>query len=126
MLELIPALPDNVVGVVAKGEVTKEDYEQRLVPAVEEVLAAHDKARLLYVLGAEFTGFTGGAMWEDGKVGLGHIGRWERIAVVARQAWVRHAVNAVGYLIPGEVKVFDLADEADAAAWVTEPTGVGS
>jgi hypothetical protein len=38
---------------------------------------------------------------------------------VAREAWVRHAVNAFGYLIPGEVKVFDLADEADAAAWVT-------
>jgi hypothetical protein len=25
----------------------------------------------------------------------------------------------IGYLIPGEVKVFDLADEADAAAWIT-------
>jgi hypothetical protein len=119
MLELIPALPDNVVGVVAKGEVTKEDYEQRLIPAVEQTLAAHDKARLLYVLGAEFTGFSGGAMWEDGKLGLGHITRWERIAVVAREAWVRHAINVFGYLIPGEVKVFDLADEADAAAWIT-------
>jgi hypothetical protein len=29
MIELIPALPDNVVGVVAKGEVTTDDYEQR-------------------------------------------------------------------------------------------------
>jgi hypothetical protein len=119
MLELIPALPDNVVGIVAKGEVTAADYHDRLVPAVEEALAQHDKVRLLYVLGAEFTGFSGGAMWEDGKLGLGHIGRWERIAVVAREAWVRHAVNAFGYLIPGEVKVFDLADEADASAWVT-------
>jgi hypothetical protein len=119
MFEMIPALPDNVVGVVAKGEVTREDYEQRLVPAVEEALAAHDKLRLLYVLGAEFTGFSGGAMWEDGKLGLGHLGSWERIAVVAQQAWVRHAINAFGYLIPGEVKVFDLADEADASAWVT-------
>jgi hypothetical protein len=32
---------------------------------------------------------------------------------------VRHAVNVFGYLIPGEVRVFDLADEAVAAAWVT-------
>jgi SpoIIAA-like len=119
MIELIPALPDNVVGIVAKGEVTGNDYHDRIVPAVEQALAAHDKIRLLYVLGAEFTGFSGGAMWEDGKLGLGHLGRWERIAFVAREAWVRHAVNAFGYLIPGEVKVFDLADEADAAAWVT-------
>jgi SpoIIAA-like len=71
------------------------------------------------VLGADFTGFSGGAMWEDGKLGLGHITRWERIAVVAREAWVRHAVNAFGYLIPGEVMVFDLADEAGASAWIT-------
>jgi SpoIIAA-like len=119
MIELIPALPDNVIGFVAKGEVTREDYQQRIVPAVEQALAEHDKIRLLYVLGAEFTGFAGGAMWEDGKLGLGHLGRWERIALVAQEAWVRHAVNAFGYLIPGEVKVFDLADEADAAAWIT-------
>ena len=119
MIELIPAMPENVVGVVAKGEVTRDDYEQRLIPAVEAALAGHDKIRLLYVLGADFTGFSGGAMWEDGKVGLGHITRWERIAVVAREAWIRHAVNAFGYLIPGEVKAFDLADEADASAWIT-------
>jgi hypothetical protein len=119
MIEMIPALPDNVVGFVAKGEVTRDDYHDRIVPAIEDALATHDKIRLLYVLGAEFTGFSGGAMWEDGKLGLGHLGSWERIAFVAKEAWVRHAVNAFGYLIPGEVKVFDLADEADAAAWVT-------
>jgi hypothetical protein len=119
MIELIPALPDNVVGLIAKGEVTAADYHDMIVPAVEQALADHDKVRLLYVLGHEFTGFSGGAMWADGKLGIGHIGRWERIAVVAREAWVRHAINAFGYLIPGEVKVFDLADEADAAAWVT-------
>jgi hypothetical protein len=119
MIELIPALPTNVVGIVAKGEITAADYQERLVPAVEAALGEHDKVRLLYVLGAEFTGFSGGAMWEDGKVGLGHLGRWERIALVAEEAWVRHAVNAFGYLIPGEVKVFDLAHEADAAEWIT-------
>ena len=119
MIELIPALPSNVVGLVAKGEVTAADYHDRIEPAVEQALAEHDKIRFLYVLGAEFTGFSGGAMWEDGKLGLGHVGKWERIAVVAREAWVRHAVNVFGYLIPGEVKVFDLADEADAAEWIT-------
>jgi hypothetical protein len=119
MIELIPALPSNVVGLVAKGEVAAADYHDRIEPAVEQALAEHDKIRFLYVLGAEFTGFSGGAMWEDGKLGLGHVGKWERIAVVAREAWVRHAVNAFGYLIPGEVKVFDLADEADAAEWIT-------
>lgn len=119
MFEMIPALPDNVIGFVAKGDVTSEDYEQVLIPAIEDALETNDKIRLLYVLGADFTGFSGGAMWDDGKVGLEHLTRWEKIALVSDKPWIRHAVNAFGYLIPGKVKVFDLADEADASAWVT-------
>jgi hypothetical protein len=38
---------------------------------------------------------------------------------VSDQAWVRHAINVFGYLIPGEVKAFELEDEADASAWIT-------
>ena len=119
MIEQIANLPDNVVGFVAKGEVTSDDYQQRLVPAIERALAAHDKIRLLYVLGGDFTGYSGGAMWEDGKVGMEHLTRWERIAVVSNQPWIRHAVNILGYLIPGQVRAFELADEDDATAWIT-------
>ncbi len=119
MIEMIPALPEHVIGFVAKGEVTKADYEDVLEPAVAEALQSHDKLRLLYVLGADFTGYSGGAAWEDGKLGLAHLTRWEKIAVVSDQDWVRHTVNVFGYLIPGKVKVFSLAEEADASEWVT-------
>src|SRR5262249_36812197 len=43
-------------------------------------------------------------MWEDGELGLSHLGRWERIAVVASEPWVRHAVNVFGYLSPERSK----------------------
>ncbi|MEZ5140971.1 MAG: STAS/SEC14 domain-containing protein [Acidimicrobiales bacterium] len=119
MIELIPGLPDNVVGFVAKGEVRAEDYEQVLAPAVDDALGRHDKLRLLYVLGADFTGYSGGATWEDGKLGMRHLTSWEKIAVVSDKDWVRHTVNVLGYLIPGQVKVFAVADEADASEWVT-------
>ena len=119
MFEMIPALPDNVIGFVVKGKVTSDDYEKVLTPAIESALENNEKIRLLYVLGADFTGFSGGAMWEDGQLGLEHITRWDRIALVSDKEWIRHAVNAFGYLIPGKVKVFDLDDEADASAWVT-------
>jgi SpoIIAA-like len=119
MIEPISALPENVVGFVAEGDVTAEDYEQRLVPAIERALASHDKIRLLYVLGSDFTGYSGRAIWDDGKVGMQHLTRWERIAVVSDQQWIRHSVNVFGYLIPGEVKAFELADQDAATAWVT-------
>lgn len=119
MIEMIPGLPDHVIGFVAKGEVTAADYEEVLEPAIEDALARHDRLRLLYVLGADFTGYSGGAAWEDGKVGMAHLTKWEKIAVVSDKDWVRHTVNVVGYLIPGKVKVFSVAEEADASEWVT-------
>ena len=35
MIELIPNLPDNVLGFCTKGEVTVEEYETVVIPAVE-------------------------------------------------------------------------------------------
>ncbi len=34
MLTTIPELPDNVIGLTAKGEVTRSDYREVLEPAV--------------------------------------------------------------------------------------------
>ena len=73
MIEMLSDLPDNVLGVEAKGEVTGGDYEQVLVPEIEERLARHDKIRLVYVLGEEFDGYSAGAMWDDTKVGMEHL-----------------------------------------------------
>jgi hypothetical protein len=120
MLELIPDLPDNVVGVRAVGDVEDDDYEDVLVPAVEAALAGHDKIRLLYVLGAEYEGFEPGAMWEDTKLGARTLGSYERIAVVTDGQWIRRAVKAFGWMIPGEVRVFPLAGLAAATDWVGE------
>lgn len=119
MIELIPSLPENVIGFVAKGEVTRKDYVEVLEPAVADVLKSHDKVRILYVLGKDFTGFSGGAAWEDGKLGMGHLSKWEKIAVVSDQPWIRHATNALGYMIPGKVRTFTVAEEADASEWIT-------
>ncbi len=119
MIEMIPALPDNVVGFVAKGEVTREDYENTIDPAVERALEQHDKIRLLYVLGAGFTGCSPGAMWADGKIGMKHFTRWERMAVVTDKDWIRHTIESVGWLMPAKLRTFHVSEEADASEWVT-------
>lgn len=119
MIEMIPGLPDNVVGFVGKGEVTREDYENTLDPEVERALGKHDKIRLLYVLGKDFTGISGGAMWADGKIGMKHFDRWERMAVVSDKDWIRHTIDAVGWLLPARVRTYTVDDEADASEWIT-------
>lgn len=80
MLERIGDLPDNVLGFKASGEVTGDDYRSVLIPAVETALKGESKLRLLYILGPEVTGMSAGAAWQDTKVGLGHMTRWEKVA----------------------------------------------
>lgn len=121
MIELIPGLPDNVLGMEAKGEVTGEDYARVLIPAIERQLEGRDRIRVLYVLGPEFSGYSAAAMWDDAKVGMTHPFSWERIAVVTDHDAYRRLVNGFGFLIPGQVRVFPVAELEDAKAWVSAP-----
>lgn len=118
-LELMDGLPDQVVAVRAVGEVDDDDYEEVLEPAIADALSRHDKIRLMYVLGPEFTGYDADAMWKDTKLGAKTFTSYERMAVVTDTAWLRRTVKAFGWLIPGDVRVFPY-DELDAArTWIT-------
>ncbi len=117
MIRVLEGLPEHVLGVEASGTVTDDDYEKVLIPAVREKLDAVGKFRFIYVLGDEFDSWTFGAMWEDAKLGVGDLKAWEKMAVVSDKDWVKHMVKAFGWLIPGEVRVFELAELDDAKAW---------
>jgi len=119
MMELLGDLPDNVIGVRAVGEVEEEDYEDVLVPAIQDRLTRHDKVRLLYVLDDEFAGYEGGAMWEDTKLGLKTFSSYDRMAIVTNTDWIRRTVKAFGWLIPGEVHVFHTDALEEARSWIT-------
>jgi hypothetical protein len=116
----ITGLPDGVVGIRGTGEITEDDYEHVLIPAVEAALADHDKIRLLYVLGPGFEGMEGDAMWEDTKVGMHHLFSFERMACVTDVEWMRRGIVAFGFLMPGKVKAFGLAEEDAARAFIAE------
>ena len=119
MIEVIEGLPDGVVGLEAVGEVTAEDYESVAMPAIEQARAGGEKVRLLYVLGEGFGGYTAGAMWDDTKLGLAHPFSWEKIAVVTDEGTLRTMVKGFGWLIPGEVRLFSVAELEDAKGWVS-------
>jgi SpoIIAA-like len=118
MMELMSDLPDHVVGIVASGEVTARDYETVLMPAVEDRLGRHGKLRFIYRLDPAFTGFTAGAMWDDAKLGVAHFSAWERIAVVTDVDWIAGAARLFGFAMPCPVRVFPLAQVADAMRWI--------
>ena len=118
MIRIIDDLPDNVLGFEAVGEVEDDDYEDVLIPAVEGLLQNQDKVRILYVLGEDFEKYEADAMWEDAKMGMHHLGQWERIAVVTDHKGYQRSIKAFGFLMPGEVKVYPLSELAAARAWI--------
>ena len=69
MIEILKNFPDNVIALSCEGQVTKEDYDGILVPAILKALKRHDKVRLFYKTSANFTGYDPGAIWEDLKIG---------------------------------------------------------
>ena len=112
--------PPEVLAFTCGGLLTALDYRQVLEPAIEE--AARDNAglRLLYRIDKDFAGVEPGAMFEDARVGFAHLTQWERIAVVTDISWIAFGVQAFGFLTPGKVRTFRLAEMDQAKAWIAE------
>jgi hypothetical protein len=118
MIEHLAGFPDNVVAVVCRGRVTGDDYKTVLLPAVMKALKSHDKLRLYYETATDFAGLDAYAMWEDFKVGMEHLTRWERIAVVTDVEWIRHTVRFFSFLMPGTTRLFSRTEAVKAREWV--------
>ena len=119
MIKLLPNLPANVIGIIASGEVTANDYETVLIPAIEAALKEHGGVRVLYQLGPDFTGFTSGAMWDDMRLGLAHLKAWEKLAIVTDLNWLTGATRLFGLVMPCPVKVFSNDEFAEAVNWIS-------
>lgn len=118
MIEHLKGFPDNVLAFVCSGRVTKAEYDTVLVPAVRAALKAHDKLRIYYETAANFRGIAPDAVWEDFKVGMEHLTRWERAAVVTDVNWIKHTVQFFNFLMPGQMKIFPRSEAARAREWI--------
>jgi hypothetical protein len=120
MIRLIEGLPNGVVGFEVVGEIRWDDYTTVLDPALDSALASNHRIRLLYVLGSEFEGFGEGSMLEDTKASVSHWTKFEKIAVVTDHKTYSDGVKALGWMMPGRLRTFSIADRLDAETWVTE------
>jgi len=114
MIELIHGLPRNVVGITTRGRVTREDWDDVLLPAIDEALRRHDKVRLYYEIASRYPG----AGWDVLDLATDKL---ERIAVVSDAAWVKWTANALCFLITSKVRVFTKEEEEESRTWITDP-----
>ena len=116
MIKELSDMPSGVIGFEASGKMRAEDYRDVVLPALERAAAAGE-VRFVIVI-PDFDGMSGGALWQDLKVGVEHWRAWKRIALVTDIEWMKHMTSLFGWMTPGEVKTFPLAQQGEAIEWV--------
>ncbi len=118
--EILDGYPDDVIAFRAEGDITREDYEETLIPLAQEKIKTHKKIKLLYWIGEGFESFSAGAMWDDARFGLSHFSDFSKIAVVSDVDWIRTSVKVFAPLMPATVQVFHNAEIDDAKEWISK------
>lgn len=119
MIEVLPDMPQGVHGIRVSGRISGDDIRS-FKPEMDQMLAASE-IRFVEVIAPDYEGFGRGGLVEDLKQGFGllfeHHAAFKRIAVVSDREWVAHTLHAVSWLVPGELRIFELAELDQAKEW---------
>ncbi|HET8755521.1 MAG TPA: STAS/SEC14 domain-containing protein [Solirubrobacteraceae bacterium] len=114
-------MPAGTLGFRAAGEIEREDYDTVLVPELRRAVESGEGLRTLYVI-EDLDEVEPGALWADSKLGfdLGvrHHQAWVRSAIVTDIPWMAHATKLFAWMMPGEARVFPLAELEEAKVWI--------
>ncbi|MGB7806629.1 MAG: STAS/SEC14 domain-containing protein [Actinomycetota bacterium] len=116
MLRPIDGLPEGVLGYEATGEIQASDYGDVLMPAVKEVWDRGEEVRIVLVF-EQWEGMSPGAAWDDLKMGFKNLRKWKRIALVTDLDWMITVTSLFGWMTPGELERFPVAERGAAIAW---------
>jgi hypothetical protein len=120
MIQQIEGLPSNIVGFKAMGEVTESDFTEIVMPKVKALIYKTDSLNYLLVLETSISNFTIGAWMKDAVMGVKHLTKWNRAAIVSDVEAIRNFTNFFSFLMPGEFKGFEHKDLQLAIDWVSE------
>lgn len=121
MIEVMNDLPPHVVGFRVTGKVTKEDYENVLMPAVDAQSKMFNKINFILCLNTHMSNYTFGAWIDDALVGLQHLTHWHKVAIISHSNVIKKMTNIFGHLVPGIYKGFQISKLEAAKEWVAEP-----
>ena len=123
MLQRISEMPPGTIGFEAVGEVEDDDWEHAVEPVLRSEIADGRKVRLLYLLGREARDVGSDAMAADTEFRARHATSFDRVAVVSDEDWMRPALRALSFLLPGKAKGFAVHDLPAAKAWLADGLG---
>jgi hypothetical protein len=113
-------MPAGTIGFEAIGEVEDDDWERAVEPVLRREIAGGKKVRLLYLLGPEARKVESDAVSADTGFRARHATSFERVAVVSDEDWMRPALRALSFLLPGKARGFPVHELSAAKAWLAE------
>ena len=126
MVELLNDFPTHVAAYRASGKVHKEEYEKVVMHRVDEVAEQFGKINFLVRLETDMDNYSFAAFLDYLKVSFEHFKKWNRMAIVSDEAWLRTAYNVLSVLVPGKIKGYPLREYEEAKQWVSAPLGEGT
>jgi hypothetical protein len=120
MFHIMPESAGKILGLRATGKLTDQDYQEVLLPTLENLLKQHGKIRLLCFLDEEFAGLEPGAMWEDAKFFFPHKDDFEKMAIVGGPKWIEVIMKLFAPLMQGEMRTFPQEQLPKAWQWLKD------
>lgn len=117
MITIIPEAPENVAAFNATGEVTKEDFDNLVLPRVKAKIEQFGELNYLMYLDTDLDNFTAGAWLEDALLGLKNLTKWNRAAILTDNQNVQNFTEIFSVLMPGEFKSFPKGNLYNAMYW---------
>ncbi|MDM8176486.1 MULTISPECIES: STAS/SEC14 domain-containing protein [Olivibacter] len=121
MLALMDNFPPHVVAYRAQGKVNGEEYKEIVVQRIAEVAKAYPQINFIVLLETGFEDYSLQALLEYIKVSFEHFSKWNRMAIVSDQQWVRKIYDILSPLVHGEIRTYRLEDQQIACEWVSAP-----
>lgn len=118
MIHHLDNLPTNIVGFKAIGEITEQDFSETVLPKVKELIEKTGQLNYLLVLETSLNNFTIGVWMKDVMMGIKHITKWKKAAIVSDVGAVRNFTDFFSYLMPGEFRGFEHKDLEKAIEWL--------
>lgn len=123
MITQIAGLAGNTAGFTLTGDITKEDYDNVVFPAVKQAKGDGKDINLLLVINTDLSNFTMGAWMKDALLGLQNLTKMNRVAVVSDSHLVKNMTAMANMVVPGDYKFFLPTEENEAKVWVSESDG---
>lgn len=120
MIEFTNESHDHIVVANVSGKLTVADYQDTIIPKLDELIAAYGKASALVEMGSNFNGWELKAICMDVNYGFKHRKDFLKLAIVNAPCYVKCLVKMVSCLVTAEVKAFAAIDRDSALEWIND------